>query len=40
MNRKRRSGVRSWTPRRVLDAVIGMEWSPDGAIEALTDDYG
>ena len=29
----------SWTPRRVLDAVVGMEWSPDGAIEVLTDDY-
>ena len=29
----------SWTPRRVLDAVVGMEWSPDGGIEVLTDDY-
>jgi len=31
--------VSSWTPRRVLDAVIAMEWSPDGAIEVRTDDY-
>ena len=30
---------RSWTPRRVLDAAIAMEWRPDGAIEVLTDDY-
>ena len=29
----------SWTPRRVLDAAIAMEWCPDGAIEVLTDDY-
>jgi hypothetical protein len=29
----------SWTSRRVLDAAIAMEWCPDGAIEALTDDY-
>ena len=29
----------SWTPRRVLDAVAAMEWSPDGATEILTDDY-
>ena len=29
----------SWTPRRVLDAAIAMEWRPDGACEALTDDY-
>jgi len=31
--------VSSWTPRRVLDAVIATEWSPDGAIEVRTDDY-
>jgi hypothetical protein len=31
--------VSSWTPRRVLDAVVAMEWSPDGAIEVRTDDY-
>jgi hypothetical protein len=29
----------SWTPRQVLDAAIAMEWRPEGAIEALTDDY-
>ena len=29
----------SWTPRRVLDAMVAMEWSPDGAIEVRTDDY-
>ena len=29
----------SWTPRRVLDAVVTMEWSPDGAHVVLTDDY-
>ena len=29
----------SWTPRRVLDSVVAMEWSPDGAIEVRTDDY-
>ena len=29
----------SWTPRRVLDAAIAMEWRPDGAIEVLADDY-
>jgi len=29
----------SWTPRRVRDAAIAMEWRPDGAIEVLTDDY-
>ena len=29
----------SWTPRRVLDATIAMEWRPDGAIEVLADDY-
>jgi hypothetical protein len=29
----------SWTPRRVLDAAVAMEWRPDGAIEVLTDDY-
>ena len=29
----------SWTPRRVLDALVAVEWSPDGATEVLTDDY-
>ena len=29
----------SWTPRRVLDAVMTMEWSPDGAHVVPTDDY-
>ena len=29
----------SWTPRRVLDAVVAMDWSPDGALEVRTDDY-
>ena len=29
----------SWTPRRVLDALVVVEWSPDGATEVLTDDY-
>ena len=29
----------SWTPRRVLDAAIAMEWRPHGAIEVLADDY-
>ena len=29
----------SWTPRRVLDAMVALEWSPDGAIEVRTDDY-
>ena len=29
----------SWTPRRVLDAAVAMEWCPDGATEVLTDDY-
>ena len=29
----------SWTPRRVLDAAVAAEWSPDGAIEVRTDDY-
>jgi hypothetical protein len=29
----------SWTPQRVLDATIVMEWRPAGAIEVLTDDY-
>jgi hypothetical protein len=29
----------SWTPHRVHDAVIAMEWRPDGAIEVLTEDY-
>ena len=28
-----------WTPRRVLDAAVAMEWRPDGAVEVLTDDY-
>jgi len=31
--------VSSWTPRRVLDALVAVEWSPDGATEVLTDDY-
>jgi len=31
--------VSSWTPRRVLDAMVAMEWSPDGATVILTDDY-
>jgi hypothetical protein len=31
--------VNSWTPRRVLDAMVAMEWFPDGAIEVRTDDY-
>jgi len=31
--------VSSWTPRHVLDAAVAMEWSPDGAVEVLTDDY-
>lgn len=29
----------SWTPRRVLDASIAMEWRPDGVIEVMADDY-
>ena len=29
----------SWTPQRVLDAAIAMEWRPHGAIEVLADDY-
>ncbi len=29
----------SWTPERVLDAAIAMEWRPDGAIEAPADGY-
>ena len=29
----------SWAPRHVLDAAVAMEWSPDGAVEVLTDDY-
>jgi hypothetical protein len=29
----------SWTPQRVLDATIAMEWRPAGAIEVLTGDY-
>ena len=28
-----------WTPRRIFDATIAMEWRPDGAIEVLTGDY-
>src|ERR1700745_2926909 len=39
MNLRRRSGVSSWTPRRVLDAAVASEWRPDGAVEVLTDDY-
>jgi len=31
--------VSSWTPRRVLDAVVAMEWFPDGATEVLAGDY-
>jgi len=31
--------VRPWTPQRVLDAAIVMEWRPDGASEVLTDGY-
>jgi hypothetical protein len=33
------SALSSWTPRRVLDASIAMEWQPDGVIEVLADDY-
>ncbi len=29
----------SWTPQRVLDATTTLDWSPDGAVEVLTDDY-
>ena len=29
----------SWTPRRVLDAAVAMEWRPDGSIEVLADGY-
>jgi hypothetical protein len=29
----------SWTPQRVLDATIAMEWRPAGAVEVLTSDY-
>ncbi len=29
----------SWTPRRVLDSMIAMEWRPEGAIEVAADDY-
>src|SRR2546421_3342593 len=39
MNLRRRSGVSSWTPRRVLDAAAASQWCPDGAVEVLTDDY-
>ena len=28
-----------WTPQRVLDAVVALEWFPDGAVEVRTDDY-
>ena len=28
-----------WTPRRVLDAMVALEWFPDGAVEVRTDDY-
>jgi hypothetical protein len=28
-----------WTPQRVLDATIAMEWRPAGAVEVLTGDY-
>jgi hypothetical protein len=31
--------LNAWTRRRVLDAVVELEWRPDGAIEVLTDDY-
>jgi hypothetical protein len=31
--------LRPWTPQRVLDAAIVMEWRPDGSIEVLTDGY-
>ena len=31
--------LNAWTRGRVLDAVAGMEWHPDGAIEVLADDY-
>jgi GNAT superfamily N-acetyltransferase len=31
--------VSRWTPRRVLDAAVAMEWRPDGAVEVLTGDY-
>jgi hypothetical protein len=31
--------MRPWTPQRVLDAAIGMEWRPDGSREVLTDGY-
>lgn len=29
----------SWTPQRVLDAAMAMEWLPEGAVEAQADDY-
>ena len=29
----------SWTPQRVLHAAAATQWRPDGAVEALTDDY-
>jgi GNAT superfamily N-acetyltransferase len=31
--------LRPWTPQRVLDASIAMEWRPDGASEVLVDGY-
>jgi len=31
--------VSLWTPQRVLDAVVALEWFPDGAVEVRTDDY-
>jgi len=31
--------VSSWTPQRVLDAMVAVEWSPDGATEVRTEDY-
>jgi GNAT superfamily N-acetyltransferase len=29
----------AWTPRRVLDAAIALEWRPDGALDVQTADY-
>ena len=29
----------SWTPQRVLDAAISLEWRPDGALDVQTADY-
>ena len=31
--------LNTWTQGRVLEAVAGLEWHPDGAIEVLADDY-